>query len=243
MKRIFLVTLILCLLLSGTALAANRFSFAEKSLTLREGETLAATLLREGSHAEGGELTFSSGNPAIATVDAEGVVSGVSKGRTTLTATLTRDGKRAAQARIQVTVLRPVQKVTLSLKNLLVYDPDDPEILPLLREDTDYRILLLREGATAPLSAAVTPEDASDKSVDFATTDAGIARILNRKTLKGVQAGECDLILTSASDPDARETFHVLVIRPVKKITLTGGKTVDPGVMLRQGDTVIGFAV
>lgn len=228
-KRTVLLILLLCLLPALPALAANRFAFTEKTVTIPEGEILPTTLEREGTYEGDGEIVYTSGKPTVATVDAEGNITAVSKGQTTITATMTRNGKRVGQARLNVQVLRPVMKVTLSLQKLNVYDPDDLEIAPLLNEDTDYRVITVPEGGTVALSAVCTPEDASNKNVSFATTDAGVASIVNKKTLKGVQQGECDLIVSSVSDPDARESFHVLVTRPIRKIGITGPNSVAAG--------------
>lgn len=218
-----LSALILCLMLALPASAANRFAFRDRSITLAEGESFTAELLREGSYSGEGEITYASGKPNVAVVDASGVITAVSKGQTTVSATLRRNGKRVGQANMTVQVTRPVTKVTLNTQKLNVYEPDDPAVVDLLREPVEERILAVPAGTTVSLTAVCTPENASNRRVTFTSSDAGVVRISNNQSLRALQQGECTLTIASVSDPEVTETWHVLVTQPVKKITVTAG--------------------
>ena len=87
MKRIPALLLVLVLLLLSIPASAegNTMKFDKTINMVFEGETLQTVLIREGDPAEG-ELTFESSNQKIATVDDQGVVTGLSKGQTTITA-------------------------------------------------------------------------------------------------------------------------------------------------------------
>ena len=80
MKK-YLITL-LCLLLAvccaHPALADDTFAFDKTVTELFEGETLQTVLIREGAYAEG-EVTYTTSSPKVATVDANGVVTGLKK--------------------------------------------------------------------------------------------------------------------------------------------------------------------
>ncbi len=229
-KRIIscLIVLVLCLTAAAPALAANVFAFTKKSIDLYEGETLQMKLTRKGSYAAAGEITFSTGKSSVARISEDGLLKAVGKGRTEVVATLTRNGKQAGRAVATVNVLRAVKKVTLNTLRLSVYEPDDPVVTGLLKEATEHRVLVIPAGHQVTLSATCTPENASNTRVNFSTTDAGIAKIAGT-SLKAVQPGECDLIVKSAQRPKVRETFRVLVIEPVKKIKISGGKKVEVG--------------
>lgn len=99
-RRLLILALaaVLCVAFAAPALAANVFLFTEKTVTLREGETYESALRREGVYAGEGEITYSSGKPSIAAVSGDGVITAVSKGQVTVTASLNRNGKRVGRA-------------------------------------------------------------------------------------------------------------------------------------------------
>ena len=234
MKRKLLILAVILVLCAGMAIpaqAANVFVFTEKSVTLFEGETAETALRREGSYDGEGEITYKSAKPDVATVAEDGTITAVSRGKTEVTASLVRNGKAVVRARVAVTVLRAVTKVTLNITKLNVYEPDDPLVAPLLKEntaeageaeETANQVLLLPAGATVALSATCTPEDASSRKVTFTSTDAGVAKIAGT-SLRAMQRGECDLVIASAQNPEVTETFRVLVVQPVKKIQIDAG--------------------
>lgn len=224
-KRLLILALaaVLCVVFTAPALAANVFLFTEKTITLREGETYESALRREGVYAGEGEITYSSGKPSIAAVSGDGVITAVSKGQVTVTASLNRNGKRVGRAQITVKVIRPVTKVTLSTEGLKVYQPQDEAVSELLTLAAEHPVIVISAGGTAALNATCTPTDASDKNITYTTTDAGVAQMIGKRTLKGLQRGECELIVASAQDPEVTETWHVLVIQPVKKIEIRAG--------------------
>ena len=76
---------------------------------------------------------------------------------------------------------------------------------------------MIPAGKTVTLAATCTPEDASNKKVAFTTTDAGVAKVAG-VSLRALQRGECDLIVSSVQNPEVTEIFRILVIQPVKRI-------------------------
>ena len=223
-RRITVLALaaLLCLAFAVPALAANVFAFTEKSISLFEGESVQTALRREGNFEGDGEISYDSSKPSVATVSEDGTVSAVGKGQTVVSASLNRNGKRVGRATVTVKVLRRVNKVTLNTVNLSVYEPDDPAVAELLREPTENQVLVIPAGAGINLSTTCTPEDASSRAVTYTSTDAGVARV-SGKALKAIQRGECDLVVASVQNPEITETFRVLVIQPVKKITISAG--------------------
>jgi len=235
MKKILMLTLVLLAIvaIAVPASAANVFLFTEKSITLFEGESVETALRREGNFDGEGEIAYSSSNASIASVAEDGTVTAVSKGQATISASLSRGGKRLVKAQATVKVLRAVKKVTLNVASLSVYEPTDPAVTELLKDDTENRVLVVPAGATVSLRATCTPEDASNRNVKYETTDAGVAKVAGT-SLKAMQRGECDLTVASAQNPEVTEVFRVLVIQPVKKITINAGnKKVSAGSTLQ----------
>ena len=232
MKKILSLALVLllCLGIVVPASAANVFLFTEKAVTLFEGESVQTALRREGNFDGDGEISYASGSVSVANVAQDGTVTAVSKGQTVITATLTRNGKRVSKAQTTVKVLRAVKKVTLSTAGLSIYEPTDPAVTELLREDTANRVLVIPAGSSVNLKTTCTPEDASSRNVKYETSDAGIAKVTG-SSVKAVQGGECDLTISSTQNPEVTEVFRILVIQPVKKITINAGdKKVPAGV-------------
>lgn len=166
-KRLLILTMILTLCV-GTVIpaqAANVFAFTEKSVTLFEGETAETALRREGSFEGDGDITYASSKPAVATVAEDGTITAVAKGKAEVTASLVRNGKTAAKAKIAVTVLRAVTKVTLDTTKLAVYEPDDPLVAPLLKrnaaepEETQAPEEALEPEETQEPAEAAQPEE------------------------------------------------------------------------------------
>ena len=127
-KIVMLTVLCVSLLCGVTAMAeADRFQFEKTNLTVFEGNTLELSLIRQGNCAADGELTFVSGRENIATVDENGVVTGMTKGKATITATLKTE-KRTWKASVNVTVARAVTDIAVNETSLTLYDAADPLI-------------------------------------------------------------------------------------------------------------------
>ncbi len=228
----WLLVLTFCLTAAIPALAANVFKFTETKITLFEGESTQTTLRREGTYDGDGEITYASGKTNVATVAQDGTITAVGKGQTEVTASLMRNGRRAGQAKVSVTVQRAVKKVTLNTTKLSVYDPDDPTVTALMKkketdeegeeEEETHQVLVIPAGTSVTLTASCTPEDASNKKTTFTSTDAGVAKITGT-SMRAVQRGECDLIVSSVLNPEVTETLHVLVIQPIKSIKIDAG--------------------
>ena len=218
----WVLVLMFCLTAAVPALAGNVFTFRQKPIEVFEGETIPTELIREGNYGGDGEIVYASARPAVATVSGDGMVTGVTKGSTQISAILMRNGKQAGKTQVTVNVLRAVTKVTLNTSKMSVYRPDDPAVADLLREQTDNQVLVIPAGVTVALAATCTPTDASGKRVTFTSSDAGVARVTGAN-LKAVQRGECDLVVASVLNPDVTETFRVLVIQPVKSIQINAG--------------------
>ena len=105
--------LILALAVCTSALAAeDTFAFDRDVNLVFEGETLTTVLERSGAAAQG-EVSYTSSSEKIAVVDQNGVVTGVEKGRATITATLETDAGRF-RATLPVTVGRRVSSIEMN---------------------------------------------------------------------------------------------------------------------------------
>lgn len=232
MKKLTLLLLALLLfILPLSALAAqDRAVFDKTVTTLFEGETLQTILQLEGAPA-GGTVAYTSSAPHNAAVDGNGLVTGISKGRTTITATV-RAGNKTWRAALNLNILRKVSEVQLDETKLPVYQPADEEIALLLTEYTELPVLVLRLGANQQLRATALPQDANDRKVIISTDDETVVSVKGN-VLRPLKKGECTLTIASQQNPEVMAQYRVLVVQPVTKLTVEGdGNTIFVGEQL-----------
>ena len=138
------------------------------------------------------EVTWSSKNPNIATVDESGMVTGVKKGTASIVATAA-DGSKVTGT-VMITVTQPVTSINIT-------QADIPVVV----------------GRTAQAKIQVLPAEANDKTVTWSTSDTSIATVRNGQ-ITGVKAGICTVTCTSNSNPEVSATATVTVSQLVTKI-------------------------
>ena len=226
MKRLIPLLLTVALLLccmTGTALAEDKFYFDKTVNTVFENEELQLVLIREGIYAEEGELTFKSSSKKIATVDDNGVVQGLTKGQTTITATL-NIGKKSWTRQLVVNVARRVESIEVTGNNLKIYEAWDPIVADVINPDAgdaELPVLLLRKGRSLTITASCQPTTATNRKWKLTTSDDSIARV-SGTSLTGRQAGECIVSVESIQNPEVSVSYRVLVVESVNKVRVTG---------------------
>ena len=168
---------------------------SETSILVGDNEILTATVLPE--NATNQKVTWKSDKPEIASVDANGKVTGVKAGEATITVT-TEDGGKTATC-----------KVTVS----------DTEI-KVTGVTLNKTALTLNIGASETLSATVAPADATNKKVMWKSSDAAVATVDANGKVTAVKAGEATITVTT-EDGGKTATCKVTV-KPnlVSEITL-----------------------
>ncbi len=180
--------------------APNAISFVNKTESVFEGQTLDLSMMIDPLSSGKAYLTFVSNKEKIATVDDKGVVTGIAKGKATITASgVTATGKKL-KATVTVQVNRPVTQ--------------------LVSDKTD---ILLAVGKKSSVKINAEPNTASDKSVLFASNNESIATVDKKGNVRGVAAGSCVITAISASNPEISTTINVTIVIPVSKITLVDG--------------------
>lgn len=149
------------------------------SVIIGKTSALTATVKDANDNALSGRVvTWKSDNTSIATVDANGVVTAVSAGTTTVTAT--SEGK-SGSAKVVVT-LAPVARVT-------VVDPVNPATPPSVVQ-----------GQTLQLAALLTDADGNtllDRLVTWVSADSSIASVDGNGLVTGLKVGQTKIIATS----------------------------------------------
>ena len=157
--------------------------------TVEEGATVTLTATVTPGNATDKTVTWSTSNEAIATVSG-GVVTGVKAGEVTITA---KAGDKSATCTVTVTAKQGTE------------DPEDPIAVEGIT--LDKTTATVEEGATVTLTATVTPDNATDKTVTWSTSNETIATV-SGGVVTGVKAGEVT-ITAKAGDKSATCTVTV----------------------------------
>ncbi len=232
--RLFPLLLIVVLLLgcmSPAALAENKFHFVKTVNTVFENETLQLELVREGDCAEEGTLTFKSSAKKIAMVDEYGVVTGLTKGQSTITATL-KGAKRTWTATIVVTVARRVESIEVTGTKLNTYESWDPVVADAVDPSfpyPEYPVLLMRVGTQQNITATCSPSTATNRRWQLVSSDPDIVRA-GGTYFTPKAPGECIVTVQSVQNPEIQMNYRALVVQPVTKVKVTGDvKTIYVG--------------
>ena len=142
-------------------------------------------------------LAWTSSDESVATVDETGTVTAVAAGEAEITAV------------VKDTEMQDVCVITVkvSAKELKV-----PDTLDVKLNDTDE----------TAIEAKCEPEDASNISFDFASSDEEVATVDKDGKVKVLKAGECNITTTLMQDGEkvTEKTTHVKAFYEVESITL-----------------------
>ena len=172
----------------------TRISVTASEKSVAAGDSITLTPAFNPENATLKEVTWSSSNEGIATVDENGTVTGVKKGNVRITATA-KDGS-GIKANVNVMVTQKAGEITL----------DKPE-------------LTVDAGRNAMLKATVLPKETNDKKVIWASSDESVAKVNAQGRVTGVALGDCEIICTSVSNGEVQARATVHVQQPVTKVT------------------------
>lgn len=173
-------------------------SLSETTVELKPGEThqLTATVLPQ--NASNAEVTWYSDKESVATVSQSGLVTGVGPGETTVHAVTTDGGKMAS---CLVKVGTPVKGITLSVSSKTLY-VGDPSL---------------------DISATLTPANATDKSLEWSSSDPEVASIapgaVLHAVIKPLKPGKTTITATT-KDGGFTASCEVTVKRHVSGVSL-----------------------
>ena len=156
-------------------------------LALEVGKTGTLEAKVEPSDATNKNVTWSSSNPEVATVD-NGVVTAVSAGEAIITVT-TEDGGKTATCKVTVNA---------------------PQTVPVTGVTLDKAELTLEEGSTGTLTATVAPQNATNNTVTWSSSNPEFVTVANG-TVTAVSAGTATITVTTA-DGNHKATCTVTVI-------------------------------
>ena len=148
-------------------------------------------------------VRWKSSNTSVATVNSAGVVTGVAAGNATITA-VAADGS-GIEDDVTVVVTQPVTKIDIT-------------------GDTN-----IFKGATTQLTAAVTPSNASDKTVTWKSSNDSIATVSATGLVTAVKTGTVVITATAKDGSGVKGAVNVTVSVLVSAISISGETAVFEG--------------
>ena len=180
---------------------------SQLTLKVNESGTLIVNITPETTTDKG--VVFASSNTEVATVDAQGNVTALSLGETVITAR-TNDGSNLS-ASCKVTVIpTPVETVTISYEG-----------------STSLKV-----GQTAQLSAVVSPENATDKSIVWEVQNSEVINVTSDGLVTALGLGESWVRATNSASGISDYMIFNVIPTPVSSINLN-----TTSISLKAGET------
>ena len=177
--------------ISKGVVAVSSISLDKASATLKVGETVTLTASVKPDDATDKTVTWSTSDASVATVE-DGVVTALKLGSATIIA---KAGDKEVTCEIKVEAT-PVAAVTL-----------------------DKTSATLKVGETVVLTATVKPDDATDKTVTWSTSDASVATVVDG-VVTAVKSGTASITVRANDGSDMSATCVVEVKQNVAVIIL-----------------------
>ena len=166
----------------------------EFNIGKRNKKTLTATVGPESATDK--RVIWSSENPKIASVTRTGEVTGVRSGTTVITCTAR--GGRDVSASAKVTVITAVSSVQFKKRTEDVF-----------------------EGSTNTLEVSILPEDATNKKIEWESSDNSIATVDDNGVVTGIKTGKVTITAT-ALDGSGKSASCKLFVEPVEPLYADG---------------------
>lgn len=212
MKKIILAFASIAILLCScgekeTNVPVTSVTINNTSITIVEGSTAQLSAVVAPSNATNKDITWSSDNGSVATVDANGLVTAVKEGSAHIVAAAADGSGKKASCNVTVTA-KAVPVTGISLK------ADTDELWP---------------GEKATITATVTPDNATDKSLKWSSDNTAVATVADG-VVTAVKGGSATITATANDGSGVSAFIGIIVKTPVESITLDpAAKTVLEG--------------
>lgn len=193
-------------------------SLSNTSVSLTEGDTKYLTYSISPSNATNKEVTWSSSNTSVATVDAFGMITAKSAGSATITAKA-NDGSG-----VKATCNVSVQSATVYVSSITLNSSS----------------LSMTEGDTQYLSVSVYPSNATNKSVTWSSSNTSVATVNSSGMVTAKAAGSTIITVKANDGSGVKATCSVSVKASVPDKSPSGAKAVDLGLSVKWANMNIG---
>ncbi len=189
----------------------RELSLSSKNLLLKVGNVSDLDVIFDPADATDQRLTWASADESIASVDENGNVTAIAIGTTTITVT------SVPYPNVKAVCEVVVEAAVINVTNIWLNESN----------------ITLVEGDTFQLDATLTPDDATDPTVTWETTDAAKATVSNTGLVTAVLAGSATIMASSSNGLTAKCDVTVLP----KKIEVKGISLSQSTLLIHEGET------
>jgi uncharacterized protein YjdB len=186
------------------------------SATVTVGKTVALKASVSPSYASVKDVSWTTSDDSIATVDENGVVKGIKAGTVTITATSKDGAKKSASATIKV--VKPVVKVT--------------------KVSITAKTKVVAKGKSITLKATVSPTNATNKKVKWTTSNSKVATVSSTGKVTAKSKGTAVITATATDGSSKRASVTIKVTQPVTKVVIKKGNKKVTSLNLKRKATV-----
>ena len=154
-------------------IAVESLSLSQEELNLLEGNDAKLQVAVYPDNAWEKSVTWTSANESVATVDSEGNIHAVAPGATTVTV-CSKDGYKTATCNVKVSKYYPVTALSI--------------------EPAAVNVLI---GKTISLNTVYSPSNASEKAVDWSSSDEEVCSVSPKGVITGHKVGTSVVTVTS----------------------------------------------
>ena len=195
MKKILFALVAAAALLVGCQpkpVLVSNITLSQTTGSIVEGETLHLSAIVSPKEASNPELSWSSDNTSVATVDASGTVTGFAPGTAKITAAA-QDGS-GVRATCELTVVK--------------------KAIPVIGVGLNEEAITLKKGDTYQLVSAVVPSDATDQTLTWTSSKTDVATVDATGKVTAIAAGTANITATTNDGTNLSATCVVTVVEP-----------------------------
>lgn len=174
--------------------AVSKITLNKSEITVGKGKNQKLEAQVSPTDATNQNVTWTSSEPKIATVAANGTVTGVKGGTVTITCTA-KDGS-GASASAKVTVITAVNSIQMSKRQIAVM-----------------------KGSSTSVSYTLLPNDATNKNIKWTSSNTNVATVDSKGKITGVRKGTCT-ITAEATDGSGVSASTTLYVEPTVPVTV-----------------------
>ena len=167
----------------------TKVTLDSKTLQLNVGDNETLTPTISPSTATNQSVTWKSSNTKIASVDLDGVITGIKKGRVIITVT-TVDSKKTAKCVVTVKTAPIINVTGINLNE---------ENISMNVGDSDI------------LTATITPDNATNQNVTWSSSDESIVTANSEGEIEGISSGDATITATT-KDGNKKATCEITVV-------------------------------
>ncbi len=167
----------------------------KQEVILDVGESTGVGVTLTPENASDKSVTWCSDNVSVASVDEYGNITAVGAGETYITC-ITKDGSEITK-QCKVKVVQPVEQIILN-----------------------YKSYYLKKDEKLQLTASVLPENASDKTVQWVSSDEDIAVVSEDGLVTGLRAGVTTISCIATDRNECKATCMIMVTESMISISL-----------------------